>query len=1297
MQTRKPLLPLLALALFAAPAFPAIRGVVIDTDGAPVAGARIAVYAGESSAARLARLLSEKPERTALSTATADSKGTFTADAKQERAADVTISADGYGSEGLLAAADDDLGTIALRKVAAKGGKIRAGGKPATGTLIVASDTVSRSDDGSYSVNEMDSLTLIRAGSAPTTVSFSQAQKRKFAVDLDAGVRVEGTVVKKDGTPAASVPITVDGWPASSSGTDGHFVIEHAPAQWKEIRAAAGPLWGRATHSAKPLTIRLGTPARLQATAINGATGKAIPFARINTGGRETPLESFVADASGSIDVPLAPGTFDVRGRFPRFTAAGTQAIVKTGETTKVTVVMQPESLIQGTVQDEEKRPVAGAAVYSTADNWNFPTDVSAFTGTDGKFTLHNVTPDTQLIVRATRKGLPPAKSGQLKLAAGERKSGVVLTMPRGFTVNGIVRTAAGKPLGEAEVFLFPTDENLRYMASMLIDRANADHQNVKSAADGTFRTQLTEGRYDAFIRHEGYATASVRAIAVSAKTPLVEVKLEEAVEVSGRVLRAGGAPVVDAFVNVSTAVERVEGSRTGPDGSFTVGGLLAGPVSIGVSKFDEMIQESRNVTAPKSDVVIQLAPGGRVSGRVIDAATKAPVTDFSIGISSTRSMGGRVFRDPPRMRQVHDDDGRFSLEEVPVMTLDIVGSASGYVTKRLPSVKVEEGKPVTDLEVALETGTTLVGKVTGPDGTAIARANIYEDIQGNAVYDSMRTQTFTDGNGEFRLPALEPSERTFRISKEGYAAERKTVKLSGKEQRMDVRLSSGLTVTGSVLTADGAPVAEAEVSASSPMEGWQGAGSLSDEQGNFRLEGLKAGRYQFYARKSGLASGQLEGVTIDGSANPVIIRMAAGGTIVGRVTGLKPAELAFTYIMPMSSGFSVGRIQVDPSGTYRLEGVRAGPGELVAQMMQPGHFRTSERKHVEVTAGSEVTADIDFPEGLIMRGRVTRNGQPMANAYVNFSGTNTKTTSSGMETTDAAGAYEIRGLSPGSHNVGVSDQSRKIQYRTTYEVTSSSTFDIDATGRTVRGRVVDADNDAPLANVVVSLMPKSSRNSFNTSDALTDGTGAFALESVSDGDYVLRASRDGYGHKLLDLNVPSSVSSELAIKLMKSSGLTVRVVDARDGKTINGSVVAWDLNNQLVARANSTSNETYLLSVAPGEYYVAAMIWGYAPQIVRVSAPNPAELRLPVSLGGTLTIETSSKEPRQVKLMRPDGFAFRLSEYAGDGTIVITGTKELEHVTAGSYTLQVLDGKQQVVKTYPVTVTEGAPTKVQM
>ena len=88
-------------------------------------------------------------------------------------------------------------------------------------------------------------------------------------------------------------------------------------------------------------------------------------------------------------------------------------------------------------------------------------------------------------------------------------------------------------------------------------------------------------------------------------------------------------------------------------------------------------------------------------------------------------------------------------------------------------------------------------------------------------------------------------------FSRSGYVAESRSVTLAGgKDARLDVQMSSGMRVTGVVVTEGGAPVADAAVTANSASE-VGGRTVRSDANGGFQIEALGPG-FEFLEGRSG-------------------------------------------------------------------------------------------------------------------------------------------------------------------------------------------------------------------------------------------------------------------------------------------------------------------------------------------------------------------------------------------------------------------------------------------------------------
>src|SRR5205085_6143408 len=254
-------------------------------------------------------------------------------------------------------------------------------------------------------------------------------------------------------------------------------------------------------------------------------------------------------------------------------------------------------------------------------------------------------------------------------------------------------------------------------------------------------------------------------------------------------------------------------------------------------------------------------------------------------------------------------------------------------------------------------------------------------------------------------------------------------------DARLDAQMSSGMTVNGVVVTDAGAPVSDANVNAMSSSNSMFGnPNARTDANGNFQITGLAPGHYTFMARKDGLGTGQLRDFDVISGGSPRVV-IPAGGTIVGHVSGLSEAELQNASVNASSSAGNASAA-VDSTGAYRIDGAPTGTVHLTARTNSgfgPGG-KSSGVVSVQVDPGSTATADIQFKSNTVVTGRVTRNGQAMANVMVGFTPREGPAASS-SGTTDNNGTYTISGLDDGSYNVGVIDIDRSNAFSSTYDV----------------------------------------------------------------------------------------------------------------------------------------------------------------------------------------------------------------------------------------------------------------------
>jgi len=285
-----------------------------------------------------------------------------------------------------------------------------------------------------------------------------------------------------------------------------------------------------------------------------------------------------------------------------------------------------------------------------------------------------------------------------------------------------------------------------------------------------------------------------------------------------------------------------------------------------------------------------------------------------------------------------------------------------------------------------------------------------------------------------------------------------------------------------------------------------------------------------------------------------------------------------------------------------------------------------------------------------------------------------------------------VKGLDNGKYGVTVVDQAHG-NFSTTYTVDGSATFDIDMHGTTVRGRVVDATTGEPLKDATVTIRRTDGGSGFGFgTPAPTDAGGNFSFDMIPAGTYKTTANKESYGSMTVDVAVTDNGAEAVEIKMTPTTGVLLRVVDARDNAPLNAHYHAVSASNPATMQNAmiASSTEPIRIDLATGAWHVTIGAQGYASQTVDVVSPGEKLVRL--TPGGTIVVSSTDPNATHARLLDANG-----QFYNGFTPMLDPMQATVPNVAPGVYTLQMLDNKGAVLKAQQVTVVDGQTTTLRM
>jgi RNA polymerase sigma-70 factor (ECF subfamily) len=1010
------------------------------------------------------------------------------------------------------------------------------------------------------------------------------------------GVIVKGTT--KAGIAAAAVLITAASvgvwtWTRSSATTtpapraDASVVapaakpVPSTPAMKPRIDAAsvAGEVWRRSPETpALGVVVRLESEGRADANVVADARGRfrfdGLPPGTRGTVRVETDSEAVVPAAIA----PLLAG---------ESRSTGILWLAPSGSLDVVVTTLDGRPLVDVRV---DARSTGGAwpgvtvldpAVMSAS--WRDLPDPAASATTDasGRATLRRLARGRWMVDASKDGFISGVGGGDVGGPAGAPPVRVVLGP--GVELAGRVENRAGRPVAGVVVRAHGV-EAAKWTQIPTTPRAATDE-------DGRFAlTGVPAGAVDLSVARRGEPPTVVGRFRVPTSSP---VRLEiGGPTISGHVVDAAtGAPIAGARVRAHA--ESWTETTTDAEGSYALS-FLAERVHVDA------------ITVEKADYVME--GGVRRDPRGLFRLARDESARLDVKLRRAEGLRGTVTHDGAPVRGVRvnglrgsplgiesvatttNGDGRYAIDGVAGTTLLIQVQAPGLIQPDFPldvfgpltsgarvlkwSVDVPVAGGAT-LDIELRAGDDVSGRVLGPGDAPIE----------GALVGVGAAWTNSAADGAFALHGVDLRGTVLSASKEGFApawmkpdAAQVLIRLApAPVVRGTVRAESGPLEDGWVEWAEKPVIPETyyagAIDRPPPPVQWEGRRAAVAGDGTFEIR-VRAGAILLRAggRRHGPSEPVEVAVTDGGPQAAPTIDVSPVGTIRGRVVAQDGSSVAGA------------RIELDrppPRGSLDdgrpLPGVTAGVSDADGRFEIPSTTPGKHRVFVDADGFLPSTVDVDAadvvvrldPAGEVRGSVLLSDGRPVETAMVTlfpkgmpspFGGPANNTPYFSGVARD--GAFRVV-LPPGTYTafVSASENNTSIGRRTFEDVATGSTdvkFVIDL-GPMIAGRVVAADDGAPLARATVSVFIEGGKYVAGvTSDdqgrfkAEASGAGPFtvvALSASGDRSYssgfvtgkrYLRGVAHGVNAGTADLELRLPVGADIAGALVDGAGAPV-------------------------------------------------------------------------------------------------------------------------------------------------------------
>ena len=520
---------------------------------------------------------------------------------------------------------------------------------------------------------------------------------------------------------------------------------------------------------------------------------------------------------------------------------------------------------------------------------------------------------------------------------------------PPGAILRGSVVDERGRPVAGATVELA-----LEAASEAPAGAGGAADRRASTDQDGRFELDgLAASRWDLKVSAGGFQPARRTGIEIAPGEESEEllIVLRPGAAVEGRVSGIDGAPLSGARVeSVSEDREPPPGSAADPGattdgrGRYRISGLPPGARSFSAERegYQRQVRDLE-VSAGDNFLDFVLEPGWEIRGWVLDAAGR-PVA------------GARVSAGPPSPRfpfaaaaaAASDGEGSFTLGGLADGSYVVRAEKAGFAAAGTEEPVRVEGAAVDGVELRLERGGAIFGQVYGLEREELPQLQI---VARQPRQYLPPTAGRVDDGGGYRIEGLQAGTwmvvATLVSQGRKRSVERVTLEPGEDEVRLDLELSSGLSLTGRLLRS-GRPVSGARVVALK-VGSQEVAADTTGREGRFELARLEPGSHQLtFSSPSGLLLARREVELADDQEIEVDLpELSLRGQVRDDLDGTPVAGAEVSLAQAMGQRAALSR-SGEPAWSD-------GEGRFELTDLSPGRYRLRVEKDGYAAAGLEV------------------------------------------------------------------------------------------------------------------------------------------------------------------------------------------------------------------------------------------------------------------------------------------------------------------------------------------------------